>query len=175
MSIIDVVAIYDSKSFQQLFNEVLPMKAEVRETSKVMMHPVETGVMLSDHHIINPREVDLQIIISSDAYGSVYQQLKSAFIAATLLSVQTRADIYPNMIIASMPHEETPEMFDVIVMSLRMVEVLYVIPTSSPSAATPAAYAPADPVDDDTVQRGQQVCTPSDPSGLGQHGATGAW
>ena len=56
-------------SIGQLFIHARPMKATIRETSKVMEHPVETGVTLADHHIINPIEIDIPVIISSQYYA----------------------------------------------------------------------------------------------------------
>ena len=79
------------------------MKATVRETSKVMEHPVETGIMLSDHHIINPVEIDIPLIVTSSStgllgallgnlatnYAATYAQIRQAFYNATPLTVKT--------------------------------------------------------------------------------------
>jgi hypothetical protein len=177
----DVVAIYDTETFTQLFPDARPIKATVRETSKVMEHPVETGAMIADHHIINPTEIELSLIISSDAYATAYQQIYDAFVNATNLSVQTRTDVYDNMVVMNVPHEEAPEMYDAIAVALHLREVLFVVPASvaasSTSSATPAApanYAPADPANSDTVQSGLQA--PATPANVPQqYGATGSW
>ncbi len=50
-------------SIGQLFINARPLKATVKKTTKVMEHPVETGVILSDHHIINPMQQPIASLI----------------------------------------------------------------------------------------------------------------
>lgn len=152
----DVVGIYDGDSLRQLFADARPMRASVREISRVMDHPVETGAVLSDHHIIMPNEIDLVLVIQAGSYSSTYQQIKGAFINATKLSVQTKASVYQNMIIQACPHEENPDMYDVITMSMRLKEVIFVAPASIAEPDAPADYSPVDSVNSDVVPRGLQ-------------------
>lgn len=157
----DVVGIFDSQSLTQLFNNARPLKAGVRPTSQLMNRPAETGIILSDHKIINQVEIELPLMISQDFYGAVYQQIKTAFRNSTLLIVQTRTDVYPNMIIQDMPHAETPDIYDSVVVTLKLKEVLF--------APAPSTYDPADEANSDTVQSGQQqgivpAPTPTNPS-----------
>lgn len=178
----DVVGIFDGSSFQQLFVNARPLKATVRETSKIMEHPAETGIIIADHHIINPVEIDIPLMIQAQYYGAMYQQIKSAYINATTLSVQTRTDVYQNMIIADMPHDESPEFFDAIMLALHLKQVLYVSSVGGVSSPnSPTAYAPADPANSNTAQNGLQSTINPAPapqggaSGSFSSGATGAW
>jgi hypothetical protein len=149
---VDIVGIYDDTT--QVYAQARPMKASIRETSKVMDHPVETGVQLSDHHIINPVEIELPLVVPAAYYASVYQQIKADFLAATELSVKTAVTVYGSMIIADMPHEESPEHFNVIVIGLHLKQVLFEVPGST--QPLPANYSPAAAADQDTVQSGLQ-------------------
>lgn len=156
---IDVVGIYDGQTLQQVFANARPLKAFVRESNKVMEYPVETGVTLSDHKITMPKQIEILLIIPARFYASTYQQIANAAINATLLTVQTRAGIYRNMIIESYPHEEDTNLYDAMTMSLRMREVLFVAPSSIAQPPAPAGYSPIDPTNEDTVRRGQQSAT----------------
>jgi hypothetical protein len=156
---LDIVGIYDDNG--QVFAQARPLKASLRETSKIMEHPAETGVTLADHHIINPVEIDIPLIISAQFYGPMYQQIKTAFLAPTLLTVKTPVNVYQNMIIADMPHEEDPEHYDAISMALRLRQVLYFVPGAP--QALPTNYNPADPQDQNTVQSGVQQSSPTLP------------
>lgn len=162
----DVVGVFDQTSFDQLFSDARPVRANVRESAKVMDHPLETGTTISDHHVINPKNIELTMILSSEFYSSTFQQIRGAFVNATLLSVQTKAGVYQNMIIQEVPHQEDPDMFDAITITLNMREVLFVAPSSitqvqsGSSATTPANYSPADPTNDNTVNRGLQAPVP---------------
>lgn len=141
-------------AFGQVFFHARPLKATVRETSKVMDHPVETGVTLSDHHIINPVEIDLPLLISSQYYAQTFSQIRQAFINAIPLSVKTRVGIYSDMIIADMPHEEEPDMYDVITVGLHLRQVIYVIPVGN--GGTLVNFQPADPLNSNTTASGLQ-------------------
>lgn len=143
---IDVVGVYDG--FSQVFSNARPLKAVVRETSKVMEHPAENGVLIADHHIINPVEIDLYMLIPVQFYGTVYTQIRQAWVNASNLSVQTKTGIYLNMIIQDLPHEESPDTYDAITMLLRMKQVLL-----APNAET---YMPANPAYQNTALNGLQ-------------------
>jgi hypothetical protein len=140
-------------SFGQMFADARPLKAHVRETSKVMEHPVETGAVVADHHVINPVEIDLPVVVNAQSYAATYTQMRQAFVNATLLSVKTRVGTYSNMIIADMPHEEDPEMFDAIVVGLRLKQVLFVVPGTASAAQN---FQPLDPANSTTVGSGLQ-------------------
>jgi hypothetical protein len=150
---VDVVAVLDA-DFNQVFGGARPMKATVSETSKVMEHPVETGVTITDHRIIMPVEIELSMLIGLD-YRSVYQQIKQLWRNATLLTVQTRTDSYPNMLISDIPHDETGEMFDVAPLAIKMREVLFVTPQFG---ALPAKKV-ANKKQQSTVSRGEVQTT----------------
>lgn len=121
----DVVAVLD-KDFNQLFPDGRPIKASVTETAKLMEHPIETGAVITDHRIINPVEIELSLILTGDAYPDVYKAIKDVFTGNSTVVVQTRTDSYQNMLIQAMPHEETPDMVDVIAMALKLRQVLLI-------------------------------------------------
>lgn len=150
--------------FGQMFVHARPMKATIRETSKVMEHPVETGVVLSDHHIINPVEIDIPLVISSQYYAQTFSQIRQAFINATALSIKTRVGVYSDMIIADMPHEEEPEMYDVITVALHLKQVIYVVPAAN--GGTLVNFQPADPLNSNTTASGLQSAVTLVGSGL---------
>lgn len=151
---IDVVAVLDQESFQQVFGNFRPMKASVRETSRVMDYPVETGAILSDHKIILPTEIQMAGMIKSEFYASAYAAIRNAWINSTLLSVQTRTGTYRNMIVADMPHEEDPDAQNAVMQFIRFREVQFGVPSSVVPAASLSNYSPIDPRNNPTVSRG---------------------
>jgi hypothetical protein len=140
-------------SFGQMFANARPLKATVRETSKVMEHPVETGAVIADHHIINPVEIDLSMIVNSQFYAATYTQMRQAFVNATLLSVKTRVGTYSDMIIADMPHEEDAEQYDAITIALHLKQVLFVVEGTS---STIQNFQPTSPANSNTIGSGLQ-------------------
>lgn len=150
----DTVAVFD-QNYNQLFRDARAIKAVVKEQSKVMEHPVESGAIITDHRIILPIEIDLSLILASIDYQDVYSSIKQYYLNAALLIVQTRSGIYTNQLIAALPHEEDPTMYDALTIALSLKEVIMVT----------AQYAtPKHPSSQNTTNRGTQQPTPATPS-----------
>lgn len=147
----DVVGVFDA-NFNQVFPLARPVKAVVREISRLMDHPVETGFITTDHRIVLPTEISMTVLLQGAQYRSVYQQIKQLFIAAPLLSVQTKTSTYKNMIIQDLPHEETPSVFDTVEMEIRFRQAQIV---ASQSQALPP-QAVKNTVQQSTIKTGQQ-------------------
>lgn len=148
----DVVAVFAPPAAAPVFPNAQAVKAKVTENSKLMQHPVEDGATITDFRIIEPVVVELSVVVDAVDYRSVYQQIKKIFLAATLLSVQTKADTYTNMLLEAMPHEEDPAMFDTIALNLKFQQVIIV-------AAQFGTLPPAKvkrPKDASTVNKGEQ-------------------
>lgn len=128
---IDIVQILDQDTLQQIFSEARPIRASVREYSRGLRYPIETGAILTDSVIIMPLEIHMEMFIPNTAYGTVYPALRAARINGKLLTVQTRTGTYRNMFIEEMPHEETTDIMNAVTMQLKLVEALQVGPNGS--------------------------------------------
>lgn len=144
----DVVCVLDA-NLAQVFETARPIKAVVKEESKPMEHPLETGAVVTDHRIILPVEIELSLVLSSDDYRGTYRQIRDLFHKGELLTVQTRTESYSNMAIAAMPHEENADAADVVMQALTLKEAQYV-----EAQFTDAKVSR--PRDSRTVQRGEQ-------------------
>lgn len=159
----DVVAVFD-QNFNQVLTLARPIKAALRETSQVMKHPVETGVVITEHMIIDPIGIELSMVLVSTDYRNTYQQIKQLFKAGALLTVQTKTDSYQNMLISKLPHDEDPEMFDVIALALSLEEAQFV---EAQFGSLPASKV-ANKSNASTIQKGAQIPKTQTPSILYQ-------
>lgn len=152
-SAVDVVGVFDQNG-QQLFESARAIKARIKPEAKVMEHPVETGSTTIDHIIFNPIEIELSVLITTDDYRDVYEQINRVYKAATLLTVQTLAATYTNQLIMGLPHDESPDMLTgiALALSLRQVEFATTVTTK---------LAPRNPKDTTTVDRGVVESTPA--------------
>lgn len=139
----DVVGVFVNKGEEQLFTDARSMRVAINRSSKTMQHPLEDGSSVIDHRVIMPIEGQLLLILGGDQYRDLYSVIKGYFTSGELLTIQTRADSYPNMFISDMPHEETPEMMDAVQMVLRVQEAVFfkkqlqtIAPRSTRSAST---------------------------------------
>lgn len=143
----DVVGVFD-QDFNQVFKRARAIKAVVKEESKLMEHPVETGATITDHRVILPIEINLSFILQSQDYIDTYREIKSFYLNATLLSVQVRSGVYDNQLIASIPHEEDPLQYDTITMAMSLKQVQFVTPQFK--------ISPKNKINSTTVNRGTQ-------------------
>lgn len=156
----DVVAVFDS-SLAQLFTTARPIKAMIKEASKLMEHPVETGATVTDHRIFTPVEIELSLVFQSSDTAGLFAQIKAAWKSLTPLSVQTKAGTYGNMLILEMPHDEEPDIYDTIALALKLREVQFV--TSQFAALPPSQVKKAS--NSSTVKAGQKDGGATTPQG----------
>lgn len=148
---VDVVAVYDG-AFAQVFAGARPVRVKVTESSKAMEHPVETGATITDFVIDLPVEVELSLILASEDYRGVMQQIRQLKALRQLLTVQTKAGAYFNMLITDVPHDEDPDLFDALAVSVKLKEVRLVEAQYARLPAKKVAKKSAA----STVNRGQQ-------------------
>lgn len=158
---VDVVGVFD-KDFNQVFPRARVLKASVKEDSKVMEHPLETGSIITDHRIVLPVEIELYCILQSADYADTYKIVKQYFLNGTLLTVQTRSGSYANQLMASLPHTEDAEQYDTLLMTLNFKQVQF--------ATGRFRGTPANPSNSSTQDRG--VINPQTPSQTSQGNVT---
>ena len=147
----DVVAVYDAAGVQ-LFADARPLKASVKETAKVFEHPLETGATITDYRVINPVEIELSMMLASEDYRNVYDQIRQVFLRGDLLTVATRSGSYRNMLISEIPHEEDPEQYDALPLGMSLKEAQFVDPQYA--KLTPRQVKA--PANASTVEKGEQ-------------------
>lgn len=149
---VDVTAVLDS-SLNQVFTTARPVKATTKPTSKLMEHPLETGATRIDHRVFNPTDIELSMVLVGEEYRQVYQQIKDIWLRGDLLTVQTRTDSWPSMMIKDMPHEESPDLIDGVTLILILHEVMFTTAEFRDMKVKPKM---AEAKNTSTVKRGEQ-------------------
>lgn len=151
----DVVMVLDPSTGDQVLTSAHLMKCNVLRGSRVMDHPLENGSIVSDYRIVLPIEIEMGILVDSTDGTDTYDELLTLFNNATFLTVQTNAGTFDNLIIENTPHDETPDMFGILQLTVRFREILLVTVQFQALAPTDVAVSS----DASTIQRGEQ--TPS--------------
>lgn len=144
------VVVFD-KDFNQLFPEAKIIKLTIKEESKVMEHPLETGETVTDHATIQPVEIEMDIFVGGNNYKNTYSIIGKLFQDFSLLTVQTNTGVYKNQLIASMPHMESAEIYEGAIINLKLKEALFI----EPQYGAVPVY-PKNPTNKSTVDRGNQ-------------------
>ncbi len=161
---VNQVAVFDN-NFTQIFPHARAVRATIREESRPMEHPLETGAIVTDHRIILPVEIELTCILDPEDYTDTYSTIKQYYRNATLLKVQAKSTVYTDQFIVGMPHEEVSEMFDTIAVTILLKQVQFALAKFSSS--------PRNPNNTNTIDRGVQQ--PMTPSQATQEQATGSF
>lgn len=147
----DVVGVF-TKDLVQVFKNARPLKVSPKPSVKLMEQPIETGVVITDHRILLPIEIELSLIFRGTDYRDTYNEIWELKNKSTILTVQTMERTFENMVIMDMPSEESVNIFNTITMALKLREVLF--------ADTQTKFAPKNPTKSNTVDRGQVQPTP---------------
>jgi hypothetical protein len=119
---VDVVALFNA-DYRQILRTARPARASITEEAQLPEHPLENSAVINDHKIFNPVEVEIEFFLSRNELKSTYQELRQLYRSEQLVTVQTRTDSYGNMTIARMPHEETPDIYDAVMIRVTFREV----------------------------------------------------
>lgn len=130
-----VTAIFDVDG-NQMFETMGILSVSPSPSNTYAQHTLENSFVVGDNKIINQNMVSLKVILNPDDYVEVYQAIKSADIASTNFTIQTRVDTYSNMYIESRPHEESSSISNTIAMVISFKEQIF---TGIKTSALPAS------------------------------------
>lgn len=85
-------------------------------------------------------------------YRDTHARIKAAYEEARLLTIQTKTSTYPNMVITALPHEETTDYWDVILVNLKLEEARFI----QPQKGTLSIQDVLNSADASTLNRGSQ-------------------
>lgn len=118
----DLVCILDGENFTQLFTAAHPMRMTVREIKRPTKFVVEDGSTRSDHVVTEAVEISIDLALEDEDARNGYEQIRQAWRDNRLVTVQGKVASYKSMLIAEMPHDESPEYGMGIVIPMRLVE-----------------------------------------------------
>ncbi len=153
----NVIAILDEDG-NELLSTLTNIGVSVSVSKTFAKHSLENGQTVTDDQYDNPTLLNMQIILDPSDYVSVYKEIKTYYENVTNFTIQTKVDSYSNMFLESLPHDETPEMFTTIAMTLEFTEQLI----SETSTETLAESDVSTASDTTTVDSGEKSTTSDD-------------
>ncbi|WVH05516.1 hypothetical protein KKJFFJLC_00061 [Vibrio phage vB_VpaS_PGB] len=153
----EVIAILDEDG-NQLFSSAVNIGVSVAPSKVFARHSIENKQVVIDDQFDNPTSLSMRMILNPSDYVDVYKEIKTAYDSITNFTIQTKVDLYQNMYLESLPHEEDPSMFNTISMTLEFTEQLIV--ASDSEVLTTANTSNSS--DTDTVDSGQKSNTDDD-------------
>lgn len=100
----------------------------VEDTAKVFEHPLETGAVVVDHEVFEPKSAALQAYISNDDANTL-KELEYLYLSGATLRIRAGNKIIDKVVINQKPYEITGGVFDKTLYSITFKEAQEVSPT----------------------------------------------
>ena len=155
---INRVEILDNESLQPLWTGSDIMDVSVKETSTPTKYAVEDGTNRNDHIIYNPTEIAMRFTIAGDV-SQLFNAIKQTYTDRALVTVQTRTDVYADMIVTGIPQDQSGASMDAVMLDISLSEWREVVPEYGELTQSRVAK----PEQSSTVKRGSQATTETPP------------
>jgi hypothetical protein len=144
-----LVGIYDNTNFGILFDAAICTGLKAHDNSSVMSHPLENGSKVSDHQVFDLIKISMVLNLSKKDYNLVFENIDTAYRSSTLLTIQTKVNIYKDMLIEAKPHEEGN--YQGVIMNLSLKQ--------GSDVSDVVVYNPQFEADSNTIKKGLQSGT----------------
>lgn len=156
---INRVEILDNETLQPIWLGSDIMDVQVQETSTVTKYAVEDGTNRNDHIVHNPTEIMMRFTLAGDV-SQLFNDIKQTYTERALVTVQTRTDVYADMIVTEIPQDQTGAAMDAVTLDVRISEWREVVPEYGELTQAKVAK----PEQSSTVIRGSQATTETPPA-----------
>ena len=119
-------------------NTAAYMKFGVKKPTQLCDHPIENGAVITDHKIVQQRELSLTVALPELGGGKMIEELESYLTSGQKIIVKCATGVYWNMLLIDAPTNITPNNLSRPMYDLSFREVLIVTPEID-RAATNAA------------------------------------
>lgn len=165
----DNVILYDENS-NQILTTCAIFSAKVDNSAQLAEHPLEDGSRMVDHKIFLPKELSIIIYLSSNGYKDEYNTIKSLYEGRKFITAQLKNDVYSNLQIVGLPHEETTSSVDRLIVQINLKEAIMVtskvvgfispsLKSHSSTVSTTPAYKKGDTVAKQIVNNTSEAAT----------------
>lgn len=100
----------------------------VEDSAQLFEHPIESGAVITDHMIFNPKRVSISALISLDD-RTTPEELMNFYLNGTGLTIRAENQIIQNAVIESKPFKLDAEHFNKTLYTISFKEAQEVIPT----------------------------------------------
>lgn len=162
----NVVALYDENS-NPILESCIIYSVKVENSAQLAEHPLEDGSRMVDHKIFLPKELSVVIYLSETGYSSEYQTIKSLYEERKFITAQLKNDVYSNLQIVGLPHEESNANINRLIVQINLKEAIvvtskvagYTAPTASNSStvSTTPAYKQSNTMALQATQSGKKL------------------
>lgn len=117
----------NSEKFTEVLQGMQISRIAIEDQAKLFEHPLETGAVIVDHEIFEPKRAVIQAYISNDDVTTL-NELESLYLSGATLRIRAQNNVIDNIVLASKPYEINGAMFDKTLYSIAFKEAQEVSP-----------------------------------------------
>lgn len=120
-----MIQIFDNDTKELIFRQTNIINIEVKLDKQATKYQVEDGTMRNDHIIENAKEINISFVLTKvdkDDNVSQFLEILSYFNENKFVTVQTKMNIYNNMLIEAIPQTENKEIFYGCSINMHLIE-----------------------------------------------------
>lgn len=118
----------DGTSPVEVLSKLEITRIAVEDVAKVFEHPLETGAVIIDHEVFEPKTAIIQAYISNDDANTL-KELEYLYLSGVTLRIRAGNKIIDKVVINQKPYEITGSVFDKTLYSISFKEAQEVSPT----------------------------------------------
>lgn len=105
-------------------------QVNVRPNARIIKHPIETGGVVMDNKVLDPKTINIRVAVvwkADKSHEKALSELDKLWEDRTynFCSIRTRKQVYKNLKMVSEPHTETPDRFNVFEFDLQFEEMMF--------------------------------------------------
>ena len=115
---------------EEVLENITIIDIDVMEDSKIMDTPVESGIVISDHRVLNPKGITVNCTLPFENWKDSYDELIGWYQRndGKFITIQTKADVYEDMQLIAIPHKEASDTVSRLFFELKFRSILFVKP-----------------------------------------------
>lgn len=118
----------NGNDLQEVLQGLEITRISIEDDSKTFEHPIETGAVIADYRIVNPKRASLQAYISINDTVTL-KELEYLYLSGAELKIRANNNVINKIMISSKPFEITGSIFDKSLYSISLKEFFEVTPT----------------------------------------------
>lgn len=120
-----IIQFFDNNTKEVIFKSTNITNLDAKLNKQAIKYQVEDGTERNNHVIEKAKEIDVSLVLTKvDDKENIasFQELLDYFSNNKLVTVQTKMNIYNNMLIESMPHTESKDIFYGCAINMHLIE-----------------------------------------------------
>lgn len=120
-----IIRFFDNDTKEVIFESTNIASLDGKLNKQATKYQVEDGTERNNHIIEKAKEIDISLVLTkADEKENIasFQELLDYFNNNKLVTVQTKMNIYNNMLIESMPHTENKDIFYGCTINMHLIE-----------------------------------------------------